>query len=96
MEKPNIPIFYACDERFLKFTIVSIHSLIQNASQDYTYTIYILHSDISKEAQQQTKPLETENVRIVYSDVTERLKDINSNLPLRPTSVCSSRICIRS
>ena len=83
MKKPNIPIFYACDERFLKFTIVSIHSLIQNASQDYSYTIYILHSDISKEAQHQTDCLENDHVKIVYADVTERLKDINSNLPLR-------------
>ncbi len=83
MKKPNIPIFYACDERFLKFTIVSIHSLIQNASRDYTYTIHILHSDISKEAQHQTDCLENDHVKIVYADVTERLKDINSNLPLR-------------
>ena len=44
--KKNIPIFYACDEGFVKFSIVSIFSLMQNASPDYTYTIYILHSGI--------------------------------------------------
>ncbi len=83
MAKPNIPIFYACDERFLKFTVVSMHSLIQNASKDYHYTIYILHSDISEEAQKRAKELEQENVSIIFTDVSERLEEIHSNLPIR-------------
>ncbi len=83
MAKPNIPIFYACDERFLKFTIVSMHSLIANASKDRDYTIYILHTDISEEAQKQTKSLEQDNVRIVYTDVSKHLGDIGSDLPIR-------------
>ncbi len=83
MARTNIPIFYACDERFLKFTIVSIHSLIKNASKDCDYTIYILHADISEEAQKQAFALEQDNVKIVFTDVTERLKEIQTNLPLR-------------
>lgn len=83
MAKQNIPIFYACDERFLKFTVVSMHSLIQNASKDYHYTIYILHSDISEEAQKRAKELEQENVSIIFTDVSERLEEIHSNLPIR-------------
>ena len=83
MAKPNIPIFYACDERFLKFTIVSMHSLIANASKDRDYTIYILHTDISEKAQKQTKSLEQDNVRIVYTDVSKHLGDIGSDLPIR-------------
>ena len=55
--KKNIPIFYACDEGFVKFSIVSIFSLMQNASPDYTYTIYILHSGIPADQQQKGKLL---------------------------------------
>ena len=83
MARTNIPIFYACDERFLKFTIVSMHSLIKNASKDCDYTIYILHADISEEAQKQAFALKQDNVKIVFTDVTERLKEIQTNLPLR-------------
>ncbi|MBQ7217960.1 MAG: 1-acyl-sn-glycerol-3-phosphate acyltransferase [Ruminococcus sp.] len=83
MARTNIPIFYACDERFLKFTIVSMHSLIKNASKDCDYTVYILHADISEEAQKQAFALEQNNVKIVFTDVTERLKEIQTNLPLR-------------
>ena len=35
MAKTNIPIFYACDDNFVKYTIVSMRSLIDNASRDY-------------------------------------------------------------
>ena len=83
MEKTNIPVFYACDDNFLKFTMVSIHSLIVNASTDYDYTIYILHSGITPELQRQALELEREGFTIRFTDVTDRLKTINQKLPLR-------------
>ena len=39
-----IPIFYACDNNFVKYTIVSMYSMIENASKEHKYHIYILHS----------------------------------------------------
>ena len=83
MTRPNIPIFYACDNNFVKFTIVSMHSLIKNASKEFDYTIYILNSGIREELQRETKKLETDNVRVVFTDVTERLNNISTKLPLR-------------
>ena len=32
-----IPIFYACDDNFVKYTIVSLYSMIQNASVEFSY-----------------------------------------------------------
>ena len=29
-----IPVFYACDGAFVKYTVVSMHSMIKNASKD--------------------------------------------------------------
>ena len=83
MAKTNIPIFYACDDSFVKFTIVSMHSLIENASRNYDYTLYILHTGISLEMQKKTLALQKEGVRIVFTDVSERLSAITKNLPLR-------------
>ena len=37
----RIPIFYACDDNFVKFTIVSIQSLKANASRVFGYDIDI-------------------------------------------------------
>ena len=83
MGKLNIPIFYACDDAFVKYTMVSIHSLITNASRDYDYTIYILHTSIREETRRQAMELEQEGFQIVFTDVSERLNAVTKNLPVR-------------
>ena len=83
MAKTNIPIFYACDNDFVKYTIVSIRSLIDNASRASDYTIYILHTGISTEMQKETQELSCAGFRIVFADVSEKLKSITSYLPIR-------------
>ena len=50
MVKPVINIFYAFDENFLKYVIVSMYSLMENASQDYTYNIHLLHRGLHDES----------------------------------------------
>ena len=32
----TIPVFFACDENFVKFTAVTINSLIANASKEFS------------------------------------------------------------
>lgn len=83
MAKTNIPIFYACDDAFLKYTIVSMRSLVENASRDYDYTIYILHSGIADELQKKVSELVGDGFRVVFTDVSERLQMITGELPIR-------------
>ena len=82
-QKTNIPIFYACDEGFIKFTVVSIHSLMANASPDYHYSIYILHTGISPEQQKKATALAHDNFDVIFTDVSERLHTITDVLPVR-------------
>lgn len=83
MKEQFIPIFYACDDAFVKFTIVSIHSLIRNASKEHKYKIHILHSGISDEMKNMVNRLENDNFTILFIDVTDYLKSISEKLPLR-------------
>lgn len=83
MPKKTIPIFYACDDAFIKFAIVSINSLIKNASKDYNYDIHILHTNISEEMQKKVFELEEENFKISFNDVTSYLESISEKLPIR-------------
>ena len=83
MNEPVIPIFYACDDNFVKYTIVSLSSMIENASRDHRYCVYILHTDISAATQARVKALETENFTIAFSDVTDYLHSISEKLPIR-------------
>lgn len=78
-----IPIFYACDDNFIKYTIVSIKSLIDNANQARCYIIYILNADISDAMKSETLKLENNFVKIEFIDVKEQLDTIGKNLPLR-------------
>ena len=45
----TVNIFYAADDKFIKYTVVSIHSLIKNSSASRNYKIYVLHTELSDE-----------------------------------------------
>ncbi len=88
MAKPIIPVFYSCDEKFLKYCMVSLYSLLKNAKEDCTYLIYILHTDISPEKQDEfIDRLENIGLSVSYDvcfeDVTENLNLIEHEFPLR-------------
>ncbi len=82
-EKKIVPVFYACDDNFVKYTIVSIKSMIENASKDFDYMIYILHAGISDAMMQETYKLICSNFEIKFIDVKNQLDKIGKNLPLR-------------
>lgn len=83
MGRPIIPIFYACDDNFVKYTIVSLRSMIDNASKDYDYKIYVLHTKITDKMKEHLYDLENENFKISFNDVTEHLHSIADKLPIR-------------
>jgi len=83
MNKQPIPIFYACDDNFVKYTIVSLHSIIRNASKEHNYQVYILHSGISEPMMKKVLALSNENFSISFEDVTDYLKSIADKLPIR-------------
>ncbi|MBR4014417.1 MAG: glycosyltransferase family 8 protein, partial [Clostridia bacterium] len=79
----TIPIFYACDNNFVKFTIVSLTSMIENASKEYNYDIHVLHTDITPETQAAMFRLQNENFKVTFDDVTDYLETIKEMMPLR-------------
>lgn len=85
MAHPYIPIFFACDDAFVKFTVISLHSIIQNASREYRYRVHVLHTDIREESREQLYALGRENphFEISFDDVTDYLDSIADRLPLR-------------
>jgi len=83
MSKKDIHIFYACDEFFLRYTIVSLTSLIENASKNHHYRIHILHTDIDEKAMSDILALENQTVSITFDDVTAYLHSLKDKLPIR-------------
>jgi len=81
--KNEVPIFYACDDTFVKFTIVSALSLIENADKNRNYVIYILNDGISENMKEEMLKLSSQNVMIRFVCVREQLKKLKVELPLR-------------
>jgi len=83
MTDKRIPIFYACDDNFVKYTIVSLQSMIENASSAYQYQIHVLNTFITEEMKSRLLALENENFKISFEDVSDKLAEITDKLPIR-------------
>lgn len=83
MKKANIPIFYACDDNFAKYTAVSITSLRKHASKFYEYDIYILNAGLSGQTKTMFKNLENDEIKVIFIDVSDYLLNVSEKLPLR-------------
>ena len=78
-----VPIFWACDNDFVKYTVVSLQSAMENATKGNRYRAYILHVDIEEEMQSKIKAMSRENFEISFVDVREYLESISDRLPIR-------------
>lgn len=84
MNRKIVPVFFALDERFLKYGIVSLYSMRENAKRDdVLYQIHFLHSDVLPESQAKVKTLERDGFEISFEDVSDYLKSIEHKFPLR-------------
>lgn len=83
MNPTVIPVFYACDEPFIPYTVVSLYSMIRHASRQYRYRIIILHSGISRESQQTVLALADEHFSVSFEDVSAYLQTVSEQLPIR-------------
>lgn len=83
MSNNIIPIFYACDDNFAKYTLVSLKSVIDRASDDCIYNVHILHTNISQDMQDMILRLKKDNVSIEFNNVEGYLSSIEDKLPLR-------------
>ena len=82
-EKESIPIFFACDDNFVKFTIVAITSLKANASKEFHYDIHVLYTEMSSDMREKTLALADDDVSIRFDDVSRFLKAVNYRLHVR-------------
>ena len=79
----KIHIFYACDDGFVKFTIVSLFSMMQNASREHQYHIHVLHTNIEPETEKRMLAMADECFEVSFDNVSGYLDDLCERLPLR-------------
>lgn len=91
----EIPIFFSTDDNYVPFLTVALHSLIDNSSTNYNYKTIILNSGLSNENVDTLKRMETENFKIQFADVNEKIKEISEDLSLRLRDYYSNSIYYR-
>ena len=78
-----IPLFFAVDDNYAPYLAVSLNSLIANASSKYEYDVNVLIETISDENRQIIENMATENVKVKFVSVKERLLAICKRLHMR-------------
>lgn len=83
MINSEIPIFFAVDDGYCPFLAVAVQSLIDNCSEEYTYLIKILHTDIREENKKKIAKYERRNVDIEFVDLNYYIKKVKDKLYTR-------------
>lgn len=78
-----VPIFFACDDDYVKYLMVCIRSLIDHTSEKNDYRIYILNTNISTENKAKLREMETVNVSVDFCDVSRELAQVEKKLSVR-------------
>lgn len=81
--KIHIPVFYACDENYIKYTAVSIYTLKKHASRDYIYDIHIMHAGMAPENNRYAEVFSEPGFNVSFDDVSVYLDTIADKLPVR-------------
>ncbi len=78
-----IPVFFAVDDAYSPCLGVTLRSLIDHASAQYEYRIYILVTYISEENRKRLSEMATENVSLSFVSVNEKLDSLCGELHTR-------------
>ena len=81
--KPIVPVFFGCDNRFVRYMSVALKSMIDHTSPNRRYEVHILHNDIDDENQAKVLTMAKKNVRIFFDNIDDEIRDIVAQLPIR-------------
>ena len=77
--KTEIPIFFSSDNNYIPYLDVTIASLIENASKEYTYRMIVLNTGISEESIEKVKRNERPGFAIDFIDISSALENIRKH-----------------
>ena len=83
LRENEIPIFFATDDNYAPFLTVCLKSLLDNASKDYFYKIYVLTTNLSVQLQGRIKQVLTPNSTIEFISLKNELDKISDLFHLR-------------
>ena len=82
-ERKVIPVFFASDDNYAPFLEVAMRSVKKNASKNYVYKIYVLHSGMERGNADRIMALSDEDFVVSFVDVSEKLLEVKEYMQLR-------------
>ena len=76
----EISIIMPSDENYLPFLSTTVVSIIENASKNDKYSIYVLNTEINEKYQNRVKKLERKNLKITFIDVSKYIDLFDKNM----------------
>ena len=83
MRKKIIPIFFASDKNYVPYLTVAIKSLVDHASKNNIYKIYILSADLTDYDIPEIRSYISNNIMIDVVNVNEKIASIKDKVALR-------------
>ncbi len=81
--KGEIPVFFAVDYKYAPMLGVTIKSMLQNASQDYFYKIYVLTTSLDQDLREKVAQSVFGNASIEFISLKEKLDSYSNMFHLR-------------
>ncbi|MBQ6727456.1 MAG: glycosyltransferase family 8 protein [Clostridia bacterium] len=84
--KKEIPLVFAVDDNYAPFLCVALRSIMDNASTDYYYKVYILNTGLCEDNKKRIVGIAEElsdDLSVDYVDVADRMDEIKDKTALR-------------
>lgn len=81
--KKRIPIFFAVDDNYVPQLKIALSSLMDHASKDYKYDIYILHVTLSIESRKAIRKIKRKGFKINFFNVEAHMSNLAKRLNVR-------------
>ena len=78
-----VPIFFSIDDGYAPLLGVALFSMLQNASKEYRYRVFVLYKELSEENKEKLARLKTENCEIRFVEMEDRLSIIKDQMSNR-------------
>lgn len=81
--KTTIPVFFASDDNYMPYLIITMESIVQNASKEYDYIFYILNTGISEQNIERAQKYNYGNFKVEFVNVDEKINKFGEALHTR-------------
>ncbi len=81
--KKIIPIYFAIDDNYAPYLVVTLQSIVDNSNKENFYKFYILNTFLSERNYNEIAKFNTDNTSIDFVDVTKYMDSFSDKLHLR-------------